>query len=277
MGDEQWIYARSLATIADIFSRTFARMGNCRFPLYIPGEEAGEWSDIWRLITEQRMARNEWAFSSVSTQQETLRPTLALFRTVAGRNHARTRRRFLRARYFNLHDDTVDVWENGARHVAPSDDESLPAESLEETLNLPEHFSPPLSSLDPHLTAQCVKRPEDTLESGSAKEPRTGRGTLQEVNMGKKGIINSNEDNIRLALAPDDEQNAIHLRTAGQPPYRAFYGCDSPAPLADADLRTAHPFSLDPKTTYRREWERTQSPGPSPRRDLKRPARKNGK
>ena len=60
--DEQWMHANCLKDIADIFSRTFAMMGNCRFPLYITGELAEVWFDVWRLINEQRMSRNRWPF-----------------------------------------------------------------------------------------------------------------------------------------------------------------------------------------------------------------------
>ena len=89
------------------------------------------------------MGRNEWSFSGSRTERELLRPTLAIFQTVAERNHARSRRRFLRARYFNTHDDTEDDWEDEVHHVGPSGDESIPAESQEETLNLPAYISLP--------------------------------------------------------------------------------------------------------------------------------------
>ena len=72
--------------------------------------------------------------------------------------------------------------------------------------------------------------------------------------MEEYGISHSNEDNIRLALAPDDRRNAIHLPTAGWPHYRATYGCDPPAPLVDPDLRTAHLFASGSTTTYNRGW-----------------------
>ena len=84
------------------------------------------------------MERNEWSFSGSSTEREPLHPTLAVFRTVAECNDANSRRNVLCARYFNTRDDAVDVWEDGAHHVGPSGDESLPAEGLEAPL----HISP---------------------------------------------------------------------------------------------------------------------------------------
>ena len=83
------------------------------------------------------MERNEWSFSGTSTEREPLRPTLALFRTVAERSHARARRHLLCARHSNTHHDAVDDWEEKAQHVGPSDDEGIPAESQEATLNIP--------------------------------------------------------------------------------------------------------------------------------------------
>ena len=91
-------------------------MGDCRFLLFISREKAEERFDIWRLINEQRIARNEWSVSGFSTEQGTLRPTLALYRPVAERNLRA--RRFLRAGHFNSHDDAVGV----------RDDESLRAD-----------------------------------------------------------------------------------------------------------------------------------------------------
>ena len=102
------------------------------------------------------MGRYEWSFSGPNTEQESLRPTLALFRTVAQRNHARARRRSLRARYLNSQDDIAEVREDDVHQVDPSDDESIPANSQEVILNLPAYFSLSLSSLDPHLTVQSV-------------------------------------------------------------------------------------------------------------------------
>ena len=76
-------------------------IGNFRSPPYIPKEKAEERFDIWRLINEQWMGRNEWSPSGSGAGRELSRPTVVVFRAVAERNHARPRRRFLRARYLN--------------------------------------------------------------------------------------------------------------------------------------------------------------------------------
>ena len=44
--DETWTQAPNLSKIADIFARTFALMGKCRFPLYFSKTKAEEWFGI---------------------------------------------------------------------------------------------------------------------------------------------------------------------------------------------------------------------------------------
>ena len=217
------------------------------------------------------MERYEWPISGPNAGQGSLRPAIAVLRAIAERNHSRARRRFLRARYLNSQADNVEVWEDDARRVDPSGDESFPAGSQDVSLNLPTYFSPPPSRLDPRLAAQYVKRPCGALESGSTKEPRTERGNQQQgvypgstkdprkergmqqdVNMADCGIFPSNDDNIRLALAPREIQNASFLPTAGWPPLWDLYGCGSPAPLLYEASEIAGPGALGHRATYNR-------------------------
>ena len=83
------------------------------------------------------MERFEWSFSGPDAERASLHPSIALFRTIAGRNHSRPRRRFLRARRLTSQDDNVEVWEDDARPAEPSGDESIPAESQDVPINLP--------------------------------------------------------------------------------------------------------------------------------------------
>ena len=78
-------------------------------PPYISREKAEEGFGIWCLINEQRTARHESSVSASRTEQEAAHPTPNPFRTVAERILARSRRRFLRARFLNSQLDTVDV------------------------------------------------------------------------------------------------------------------------------------------------------------------------
>ena len=118
----------------------------------------------------------------------------------------------------------------------PSDDEGIPAYSQEVALNLLAFLPFPVQP-DPLRTAQYVKRPGETLESGStqespterekqqqdvkmvsAMEPRAECEKHQDADMEEYGIFPSNDDNIQLALAPEDVQNATYLPAAGWPP-----------------------------------------------------------
>ena len=123
------------------------------------------------------MGRDEWPPSGSGTGRDLLRPTLALFRTVAERNHARSRRRLLRARYFNTRDDTVDDWEDEVRHVEPSDYESIPAESQETNSQPAGIQSPPPIQHGPSLHRSASETPRGHHRSGIHE--KTLRGTWQ--------------------------------------------------------------------------------------------------
>ena len=82
-----------------------------------------------------------------------------------------------------------------------------------------------------------MKRSGDPLESGSARERKKEEGAPQDagkvtapkdrkhgVNMEDYGIFALNGDTIRLALVPEDSQNAIDLPTARWPSYQGLYG-----------------------------------------------------
>ena len=113
-------------------------------------------------------------------------------------------------------------------------------------LDLPEHFSLPLTSLDPPLTAQSVKRPGDPLDVGSTKEARTekdpeesdsdagamdvgassGRGTPGHsahtapiVDLAIHGFSAMNLENRRLDVSSEDRENAIDFSAAGRSPF----------------------------------------------------------
>ena len=84
--DETWTQAPNQSKTADIFARTFALMGKCRFPLYFPKTKAEDSFDIWRMITEERMKHNDWSFGGTPEEQTSLHPTITAFRRIAERN-----------------------------------------------------------------------------------------------------------------------------------------------------------------------------------------------
>ena len=141
--DDGWMHSASLVKIADIFARTFTMMGNCCFPPYISRTEAGERFDVWRLLNERRMERLDWSSSGSDAEKASPHSSIALLRTIAGRNHSRPRRGFLRARRLTSQEDNVDVWGDDLLQVGPSGDESIPPESLDVPLRLPTYISLP--------------------------------------------------------------------------------------------------------------------------------------
>ena len=95
---DTWVQAPDLSKFASIFARAFTLMGKCRFPVYISKTKAEKWFDIWRMVHEQRLARNDRSFVGPEAERESLHPTISSFRSIAERNQARARRRYPRAR-----------------------------------------------------------------------------------------------------------------------------------------------------------------------------------
>ena len=96
-GDGEWLHADILGVIADVCARTFALMGNCRFPVYItPATTRGRF-DTWKLINERRLERQEGRLPITSGVMSDLQPTRELVWETEERNQDRARRRYLRA------------------------------------------------------------------------------------------------------------------------------------------------------------------------------------
>ena len=93
--NDAWVYASYLNNLARAFSKVFAMMGRCKFPIYFTKDKAAAWFDMWRMINETRMIRNNW--SLLGENFDTLHPSLKLFRSMAEQNQQRIRSRYLRA------------------------------------------------------------------------------------------------------------------------------------------------------------------------------------
>ena len=100
-------------------------MGNCCFPLYITPDMAGEWFEIWRLMSTWSVHHNDWSLSSSLMDVAALHPALLIFRAVVERNLGRARRRYLRACGTPM-DDGYVMPEGGAVMPELSDDEHIP-------------------------------------------------------------------------------------------------------------------------------------------------------
>ena len=60
--NETWAHALNLGKLAQAFSKMFFAMGRCKFPIYLTRDKADAWFDMWRIINETRMTRNNWSF-----------------------------------------------------------------------------------------------------------------------------------------------------------------------------------------------------------------------
>ena len=188
-------------------------------------------------LNSQRMERNGWSFVGSEEEQTSLRPSMASFRRIAERNQAKARLRYLRARRMASKDDDEEVWGEDSFLDEPSADESLPPDHSDFQLTLSSALSLPLASTDPRLTFSSLKRSGDTLESESVKSGEKSKGYVaaprnprRQVNLADFGIRAVDEDALRLALVPEDIQNAIDLPTARWPTYQTLYGRDPPIP-----------------------------------------------
>ena len=93
--DENWAHASNLSKLAHAFSKMFFTMGRCKFPIYLTRDRADAWFDMWEVINETRMTRNNWTF--LGENSDNIHPSLKLFRSMAEQNQQRIRSRYLRA------------------------------------------------------------------------------------------------------------------------------------------------------------------------------------
>ena len=85
-------------------------------------------------------------YQSPDSERASLHPFTAFFRTIAERQRLRDRLRLFRGRRLASQGGNVEVWEDDVHPVDPSGDESIPAESQDEPLNVLTYFSLPPSS-----------------------------------------------------------------------------------------------------------------------------------
>ena len=167
-----------------------------------------------------------------------------------------------------------ELW-GGELHLAePSGDEEIPTALPGAHLGPPEHFSLPLTRLDPRLAAQSVRRPGDPLDMGSNKEQRTekdpeesdlaagamGVGTSSGggapghtvrtapiVDIAMHGYPALDLDNRRLDVSSEDRGNAIDFPNAGWASFARLYNLEiQPRPSPDAAFRTGPLTPMDP-------------------------------
>ena len=100
-------------------------MGRCKFPIYLTRHKADAWFDMWRIINETRMTRNNWTFSGENFG--TLHPSLKLFRSMAEQNQHRIRSRYLRALSSEGNSGSMDDIPDAQQREEDDIDEDWPA------------------------------------------------------------------------------------------------------------------------------------------------------
>ena len=70
--------------------------------------------------------------------------------------------------------------------------------------------------------------------------------------MADYGVLPIDEDTLRLALVPEDLQNAIDMPTAGRPDYQVLYWRAPPIPLFYEQPQIAGLGRVGPKTSENR-------------------------
>ena len=115
--------------VADVSARTFAFIGNCRFPLYVTPALARERFGAWKSINERRTERQGWPFATTLGDMPESQPTLKLLWAIVGRNQDRARRHYLRACTAES-DRELDARADGEILLEPPNDEAAPAEPV---------------------------------------------------------------------------------------------------------------------------------------------------
>ena len=143
--NEAWVHASNLSKLAQAFSKVFFAMGRCKFPIYFTKDKADAWSDMWRMINETRMIRNNWSF--LGENFDTLHPSLKLFRSMAEQNQQRIRSRYLRT--MSLEDGSMEDIPDAQPGVDEDIDEEWPAVDPNIKLCLPPEIALSLSGPNP--------------------------------------------------------------------------------------------------------------------------------
>ena len=154
---DDWMHAQHLPKIAHAFSRIFFTIARAKFPIYLPPERAASLFDMWRIINETRMRRNQWSFLGEDFTVSS--PSVQLFRKIVERNQNRTEKRYLQI--INASAASADVGSDD------DIDEEWPVSHPEEQLGLPEAIALSLSGFGSSASS-VGKRSRDTMDAASS-------------------------------------------------------------------------------------------------------------
>ena len=133
--NETWVHASHLGKLAQAFSKMFFAMGRCKFPMCLTRDKAEAWFDMWRIINETRMTRNNWTF--LGENIDNIPPSLKLFRSIAEQNQQRIRSRYLRALTLEGNSGSMDDVPSAQGCEDDDVDEELPVAEPNVKLCLP--------------------------------------------------------------------------------------------------------------------------------------------
>ena len=195
-------------------------MGRCEFPIYLTPDKAEAWFDMWRIINETRMTRNNW--TSLGENTATVPPSLKLFRSIAEQNQQRIRSRYLRTLALEGNPGSMD--DVPCTQICEDDevDEDLPIAEPNVTLGLPTEIALVLHGPNPCWNSPSCKRTRDNLDTSSAKlskpnEPEDA-GSNHEMGLDEFGLPMGTWEDFLMDITADDLQNAANFPLAGWAP-----------------------------------------------------------
>ena len=204
-----------LAQIGSGFPKIFPATGRRKFPVYLTRDKAEARFDMWRIINETRMTRNNWSF--LGENFDTLHPTLKMFRSVAEQNQQRIRSRYLRT--LSLEGNSMDDIPDAQPCEAADKDVDWPTLVASVKLRLPSDIALSLSGSNPDWNASSSKRSRDQLDASSSKISKRNEMednvSIHDTGLDEFGLPRGDWEDSLVDLTAEDLQNAMDLPLAG--------------------------------------------------------------
>ena len=237
--NEAWAYASYLSNLAQAFSKVFDMMGRCKFPIYLTPDKAAAWFDMWRMINETRMTRNNWSF--LGENFDNLTPSLKSFRSMAEQNQQRIRTRYLRA--MSLENGPMEDIPDAQPSVDEEGDDDSPELDPNEKLHLPLEIDLSLSGSNLDWKTSLGKRSRDEQDASSSKvskpnDPGHNSSTWDRC-VNEFGLPQGEWEDFLMDITAEDVQNALDYPLVGWAPYKDLYGCAPPDPVLAKDSKVA--------------------------------------
>ena len=254
---DDWMHAQHLPKIAHAFSRIFFTIARAKFPVYLPPDRAASLFDMWRIINETRMRRNQWSFLGEDFTASS--PSVQLFRKIVERNQNRMQKRYLQIN--NASAASADVGSDD------DIDEEWPVSNPEEQLGLPAAIALSLSGCEPY-SSSIGKRSREAADVGSEESDNmqlvplnqgASRDTeddsdssTEEWKTNDYGVPVAGWEGRLLDISEADLQNAIDFPLAGWPTYEELYGMPKPNCVKSEDSMIRFLVGDPPTTRFYR-------------------------